>query len=98
MKTQELESSLGTAVEPIGIATLNPASITGLDACIEDARLAALDNDRGPAEPHNYSPLLGRLEAVRTKLPPLYRDTMVAPFIRTLHQLGEQGFNRILLR
>ena len=56
--------------------------IAGLDACIEDARLAALDNDPGPAEPDKYEPLLSRLEAARTKLPPLYRDTMIAPFLR----------------
>lgn len=98
MKTQEIEFATEALTSPAGIATINQASLAGLAACIEDARLAALDNDRGPAEPHNYHPLLGRLEAVRAKLPPLYRDTMVAPFINALHHVGEQGFNRILVQ
>ena len=78
------------------LSTINPVSTAGLDACVEDARQAALDNDPGPAEPNRYEPLLGRLEAVRTRLPPLYREAMISPFINTLRQIGEQGFERTL--
>ena len=98
MKAQEVVSSLDGGTTPARIATINQAAVAGMQACINDASAAALDNDSGPAEPRSYNPLLGRLEAVRMKLPPLYRDTMVAPFIGTLRQIGEQGFNRILLR
>jgi hypothetical protein len=71
--------------------------IDGLEACIEEARVAALDADPGPAEPTAYRPLLNRLEAARAKLPPLYREFMVEPFVLTLRQLGAANFNLILL-
>lgn len=78
------------------VAPLNRASLAGLDACIEDARQAALVSDPGPAEPDDYRPLLDRLEAVRGKFPPLYRDAMVTPFWEKLRSLGEAGFQRVL--
>jgi hypothetical protein len=81
---------------PAAASTINHASIAGLAICTEDARQAALVNDSGPPEPSAYHELLGRLEAVRTKLPPLYRGSVVAPFISTLQDIGEQSFNRIL--
>jgi hypothetical protein len=96
MKIEDM--NLGTAAQPVGVATLNPANITGLADCIEDARLAALDRDSGPAEPLSYNPLLGRIEAVRRKFPPLYRHTMVTPFLETLRQIGAQAFHDILAR
>src|SRR2546427_6499200 len=92
MKTLQIEVKSDARARPSVHATINPASIAGLGACIEDAKLAAIDNDPGPVEPHTYEPLLARLEAVRTKLPPLYRDAMLAPFMDTLHQMGEQSF------
>jgi hypothetical protein len=70
--------------------------IIGLADCIEDARLAALAKVPAPVEPNAYKPLLGRLKAALTKLPPLYRDTMILPFIDTLTKIGEAGFKRIL--
>src|ERR1051326_2129262 len=79
----------------------SPASvlpdINGLTACIDDARQAALDKDSGPPEPDIYAPLLARLEAARSGLPPIYRDAIAAPFIGTLRKIGESGFNQILL-
>ena len=96
MKIEDM--NLGTAAQPVGVAMLNPANITGLADCIEDARLAALDRDSGPAEPLSYNPLLGRIEAVRRKFPPLYRHTMVTPFLETLRQIGAQAFHDILAR
>jgi hypothetical protein len=96
MKIEDM--NLGTATQPVGLATLNPASITGLADCIEDGRLAALDRDSGPAEPLSYNPLLGRIQAVGRKFPPLYRHTMVTPFLETLRQIGAQAFHDILAR
>src|SRR6266511_3991991 len=86
----------GTA--PLKTSTINPPNTSGLAACTEDARQSALDGDTGPTEPNEFHSLRGRLEAVRTKLPPLYRDSFVNPYIQTLDQLGPQGFNRILVR
>ncbi len=88
----------GGVVGPSRIATINPPDGSGLTACVEDARRAALDSDPGPAEPTIFHQLRGRLEAARNRLPPLYRDTFVQPFIRTLDALGEQSFNFILIR
>jgi hypothetical protein len=98
MRTQDLDSNFDGIAAPARIATVNPPGVAGMQACIDDARAAALDNDPGPAEPRAYKPLLGRLDAAQGKLPPLYRDTMAKPFIATLRQIGEQGFNQILLR
>src|SRR5207249_675517 len=67
-------------------------------ACIEDARQAALDSDRGPVETTDFHQLRGRLEAARTKLPPLYQQAVVTPFINKLDHLGQAGFTKILIR
>jgi hypothetical protein len=75
-----------------------PPNITNLDACIEDARQAALDSDPGPPEPTNYHQLRGRLQAARAKFPPLYQQTVVDPFIRQIDQLGQNGFSSILVQ
>jgi hypothetical protein len=87
--TYSLSSSLAAA-------TPRRPELGGLAACIEDARRAALDADRGPAEPNQFHPLRGRIEAVRTKLPPLYRDAVVEPFARELDRIGDSGFTRVL--
>src|SRR5690349_19872322 len=83
---------------PLGIATINPPDLTTLDALTEDARRSGLDGDAGPPEPNDFFALRGRLQAVRLKMPPLYRDTFVDPFIANLDQLGEAGFTKVLLR
>jgi hypothetical protein len=41
--------------------------------------------------------LRGRLEAARTKLPPLYRDEVFRPYAQTLNSLGPSQFIEILL-
>jgi len=69
-----------------------------LASCIEDARRAALDGDPGPADPTNFHDLRGRLEASRLKLPPLHRDAVFVPYVRTLDELGPQGFTDVLLK
>jgi haloacid dehalogenase-like hydrolase len=72
--------------------------IDNIAACSEDARLAALDSDPGPADPTDYGNLLARLEVAQQKLPPLYRDTVASPFFAKLRQLGPSGFNTVLIR
>jgi len=68
--------------------------ISNLPNCIEDARLAALDLDPGPADPLQFNVLRGRLHAAGPKLSRLYREAVVKPFIAALDNLGESSFNR----
>jgi len=75
-----------------------PPDLANLAACIEDARVAALDGDRGPEDPTGYAQLRGRLEASRDKLPPLYRESFFKPYGATLDRLGSTGFTDILIR
>ena len=81
----------------LSVATINPLDLSGLARCTEEARLAALDADPGPAEPASFSSLLARLHALKGNLPPLYRDTFLLPFIELLEQLGEAEYIRILM-
>lgn len=78
-------------------ATINPPDFTHLAVCTEDARQSGLDGDRGPEDPTDFYALRGRLEAVRTRFPPIYREKFVTPFIATLDQLGDRGFTRTLV-
>src|SRR5712692_3173285 len=75
-----------------------PVDIANLQACVEDARQAGLDQDAGPADPLQFDVLRGRLQAARSKMPPLYLDTVFTPYVQTLDQLGENKFNQILLQ
>lgn len=79
-----------------GTAAVNPPSAAGLAACVEDARKAALEEDRGPADPIAYQPLMKRLDAVADRFPPVYQKAVAEPFTATLKQLGERKFNGIL--
>ena len=71
--------------------------ISNMVNCIEDVKKAVLENDRGPEDPTNYSQLRGRLEASRNKLPPLYRENFFQPYVNKIDEIGEQGFNDILM-
>ncbi|MGI6187715.1 MAG: hypothetical protein ACOYIL_14640, partial [Brevibacillus sp.] len=71
---------------------------SNLQACIEEAKTAALDTNPGPADPTDYRQLLIRLEAARDKLPPLYREKVFQPIARTLDELSESGFAELLKR
>lgn len=89
--------SLGSSA---AIGAVSTASVpTGnLSACVEEVRVAALDEDPGPPDPTRYGDLLRRLDASRGKMPPVYRQALVDPFKHSLEQLGEHGFVEILLR
>ncbi|MCZ6690507.1 MAG: hypothetical protein O7H41_12975 [Planctomycetota bacterium] len=71
---------------------------SNLDACIDDAKRATLDGATGPDDPIRYHELLGRLEAAKSKLPPLYVETVFKPYVSTLNAVGQDLFNLILLR
>ena len=73
-----------------------PIDISNLAACIADAQQAGLDQDPGPPDPLQFDALRGRLQAARSKIPPLYLDTLFTPYVQTLDQLGETKFNQIL--
>ena len=95
MKMSELAPKF-EVLAPSPIAAESP-DISGLAACIEDARQTALEKDSGSPEPDSYAPLLARLESARARLSPLYQEAMASPFIATLRKTGESGFNQILL-
>ena len=76
---------------------MNQPDISNLKNCIEDARQAALDQDPGPSDPLQFDPLRGRLQAARTKMPPLYLDSAFTPYVATLDGIGASGFNQILI-
>jgi hypothetical protein len=79
------------------IASGSAIDLGNLNACINDARVAALDGDTGPADPTDYSDLMGRLESSRDSLPPLYRQTFFDPYRQTLRDLGREQFVLVLL-
>src|SRR5215471_11181307 len=90
--------SLGRSGQQGSAAHASAPVISGLAECVEDARLAALDGDSGPAEPTDFHPLRGRLETARSKFPPLYRQEFVEPFVAGLEQLGPASFTEALIR
>jgi hypothetical protein len=71
--------------------------LSNLSACIDDVRDAAMDADRGPAEPTDFHALRGRLVPSRAKLPPLYRESVADPYVAKLEDIGESGFVEILI-
>ena len=71
-------------------------NLSQLPACVEDARLAWLDNDRGPPDPTRYATLLTRLNGAPAKLPPLYRDAAAEPFLLAIQHLGADDFAKVL--
>ena len=71
--------------------------IAGMQACIDDVRAAALDGDKGPDDPIDFSELRRKLETARGKFPPLYLQDIVVPFIAALNALGPQHFTQILV-
>lgn len=71
--------------------------ISNLPACVDDAKQAGLNANPGPGDPTDYFQLLGRLEAARPKLPPVYREAVYKPFVEKLNELGQSSFNQILL-
>lgn len=76
---------------------MNQPDIDNLQNCIEDARQAGLDQDPGLADPVQFDALRGRLQAARSKMPPLYLQAAFTPFVQTLDEIRENGFNRILI-
>jgi phosphoglycolate phosphatase-like HAD superfamily hydrolase len=85
-------------LEPVLLAaTAVTPVLTGLGACLDDVVLAALDTDDGPPDPLDFASLLGRLETSRERLPPLYRQTVHAPFVAALRALGAARFAQVLI-
>jgi hypothetical protein len=71
--------------------------IENLQNCVQDVRKAILEGDPGPKNPNDYYQLLGRLEASKKKLPPLYLINVFEPYVSELNAISEQDFTRILL-
>src|SRR5262245_56790914 len=77
---------------------MSQPDISNLPACIEDARLAGLDQDPGPVDPTNFNSLRGRLHAIRGRFSPRYRQAAFDPFVSVLDSLGESDFTQILIQ
>jgi hypothetical protein len=88
MKNKKIEHVAGYAAP----------DISNLSACIEDVRRAAIDGDKGPAEPLDYHQLLGRLISCRAKMPPLYLTAAYEPYLAKLNALGQSLFTEIIIR
>lgn len=93
-KTPRVEKSERTRATVTKLA--DPLKLGGMAAVIEDARKAAASTSKGPADPTNYDAFVKRLQAVQGKFPPLYEQSYVAPFIKTIAGLGAAKFNKIL--
>lgn len=93
-KTPKVDKSASTRVT--GTKLADPLKLAGMAAVIEDARKAAASTRKGPADPTTYGAFLKRLQAVQGKFPPLYEQSYVAPFIKTIAGLGAAKFNKIL--
>jgi hypothetical protein len=63
---------------------MSKPDISNLANCVEDARLAGLDQDPGPVDPTDFHALRGRLQAVRARFSPLYQKVAFDPFVATL--------------
>lgn len=80
-------------------AAAGPAAIpdlSGLRACIDDVKLAALDADSGPREPTGFPSLMRRLKTSRARLPKVFQDATADPFISALNGIGNKGYVEIL--
>ena len=97
VKNRKTAKKVGKAIAAAPTA-ISQVTISGLGAAVHDARRAALDGDRGPADPTEFSSLMGRLEASRDRLPPLYRQIVLDPFARELRELGSLGFAQVLMQ
>jgi hypothetical protein len=98
MNTKESKTEQGKANLSEAASRGKKPDISNLQACIEDAKRAAMDGDTGPADPTDFDRLRGRLEACREKLPPLYQDIVFKPYVSELESLGQAGFTKVLLR
>ena len=78
------------------LRAITQPNLDNIQTCVDDARFSALDGDPGPEDPDDFHELLGRLEASRLKLPPLYRETVFDPYVNTLKDLGQSKFSQIL--
>lgn len=72
--------------------------ISNFKACIDETAWALYQRDEGPTLPLDYHALRPRLDAAAQRLPPLYRDAVLRPYLARLDELGPTGFTQVLLR
>ena len=97
MRTSRSLDAVLRLLGPVAVPATAP-DLTNMAACVEDARNAGLDSSAGPAEPNDFNQLLGRLEAAKMSLPPIYRQGVAEPFIAVLRNIGPHGFGQIMQR
>lgn len=69
-----------------------------LHACVVDVAAALTAPAEPPALPADHGALLARLVAARERLPPLYRERALDPYLARLTELGPQGHADALRR
>jgi hypothetical protein len=65
-------------------------------ACVEDSRNAVAAKRRGPDDPTDFRALLRRLAAAARRLPRLYRQVVLRPYVAELEGIGPADFKAIL--
>jgi hypothetical protein len=77
---------------------LDPLTLKGLAACVDETRATALSRQMAPPEPVSWGSLRTRLQAAVPRLAPEYRKAVGEPLLRTVEQLGASGYARLLAR
>lgn len=73
-------------------------ALSGLDACVEEARRAAASRAGPPPDPAGFASLRARLERASGTLPPAVRNAVATPLLALLDDLGPRGFAGVLAR
>ena len=77
----------------------NKIDISNLKQCMEITKNSWVLTEQGPPNPTDYRNLREKLHSkLGNKLPPLYREMVFNPFVGKLEEIGEVGFNAILLK
>lgn len=76
----------------------DPLTLSGLPACIEEARATAVSRKQPPPDPASFSVLRQRLAAAIPKLQPQYRTAVGEPLVKLLDRLGASGYASLLAR
>ncbi len=94
--TAEAGRTAPSTVRPAAPRAADPVPLTGLAACVEDAKAAAQSPRPAPPDPTFFSSLRTRLLLALPRLPTPYRTSVGQPLLARLEALGPGGFARLL--
>ncbi|HSM92963.1 MAG TPA: hypothetical protein VLT47_08730 [Anaeromyxobacteraceae bacterium] len=92
-------SGAGRSAAPEAVTSrsaADPLTLSGLAACVEEARATALSRKGPPPDPVSFASLRERVGAAVAKLPPAYRRAVGEPLVALLDRLGAAGYARVL--